>query len=123
MHWRGGGVPWRELRELVDGCLGFLDEPVDRLAGTVVAKAVLDVVELDGGVRRQAHAAVSGAFGSADLAVAVLPSGGADNVAALHLHNLAAAAASHRRSRRCCCCLLMVLVRVLWFSHFSCMFG
>ena len=121
LHWRGRRVPRWELCELVDGRLSFFYEPVHRLAGAVIAEAVLDVVELDGGVRRQAHTAVSGAFCSADLAVAVLPPGGADNVAALHLHDLADAAASHRRSRRCCC--LVKEKVVLWFSHLSRMFG
>ena len=40
------------MGELVDGGLGLVDEPVDGLAGAVVAQAVLDVVELDGGVGR-----------------------------------------------------------------------
>lgn len=81
-------MPGRELRELINGGLGFLYQPIHRLAGAVVAEAVLNVVELNGGVGGEADAAVAGAFRSADFAVAVLPAGGADNVAALDLHNL-----------------------------------
>lgn len=46
----GSGSPGWELRELVDGDLGVLDEPIDGFAWTIVTKAVLDVVELNGGV-------------------------------------------------------------------------
>lgn len=85
---------------MVDGRLGFFDEPVYRLAGAVIAKTVLDIVELDGGVRRKTHTAVPGAFGGADFAVAVFSASGADNVAALDLDNLAAAAAT--TASHCC---------------------
>ena len=115
---RGGGggggdgessrVPSWELSELVDGGFGLLDEPIDGLAGAVVAKAVLDVVELNGSVGGKTDAAVSGAFGRAHLAVAVFPPGGADNVAALNLHNLAADHVPHPHSRRRRCLLLLV---------------
>ena len=49
---RESGFPGREVGKLVDGGLGLVDEPVDGLAGAVVAQAVLDVVELDRGVGR-----------------------------------------------------------------------
>lgn len=104
----GSGMPSWELSELVDGGFGLLDEPIDGLAGAVVAEAVLDVVELDGSVGGEANAAVSGAFGGAHLAVAVFSAGGADNVAALNLHNLAADHAPHPHSRRRRCLLLLV---------------
>lgn len=81
-------MPGGELRELINGSLGFLDQPIHRLARAVVAEAVLNVVELNGGVGGEAYAAVAGAFGGADFTVAVLPASGADNVAALDLHNL-----------------------------------
>ncbi|GFZ04587.1 TCP family transcription factor 4 [Actinidia rufa] len=72
---------------------GFMDMesfyPVDSLAGAVVAEAVLDVIELGGGVGSEADAAVSRPLGGADLVVAVFPAGGPDNVAAFHLHDLA----------------------------------
>lgn len=66
-------VEGREAGEPVDGRLGLADEPVDCLAGAVEAKTVLDVVELDGGVGREADAAVPGALGRVHLAVAILP--------------------------------------------------
>ena len=86
----GGGFPRGKLVELVNGGFGFFDKPVDSLAGAVVAEAVLDVVELDGGVGGEADAAVPRPLGGADLAVAIFPAGGPDNVTALHLHDLAA---------------------------------
>lgn len=43
-----GGFPCWELLELVYGGFGFFDEPIDGFAGTVVAEAVLNVVELNG---------------------------------------------------------------------------
>ena len=79
------------MGKAVDGGLGLVDEPVDGLAGAVVAEAVLDVVELDGRVGGEADAAVSGALGRAHLAVPVLAAAPPHNVAALHLHDLAAA--------------------------------
>ena len=90
---RGG--PGREFGELVDGGLGVLNEPVDGLAGTVVAKAVLDVIELDCSVGGEADAAVPKALGGAHLAVAVLAAGGPHNVASLNLHDLPDYAAPH----------------------------
>lgn len=82
-------MPRGELSELIDGGFSLLDEPIHGLAGAVIAEAVLNVVELDGRVGGEANAAVPGAFGGADFAVAVFPPGGPDNVAALNLHNLA----------------------------------
>jgi hypothetical protein len=83
-------VPCWELGKLVDGGLGLFDEPIDGLAGAVVAEAVLDVVELDGSVGGEADTAVSRPLCSADLAVAVLASSGANNVASLDLDDFAA---------------------------------
>lgn len=40
--------------ELIAGDLRVLDEPVNGFAGAVVDEAALHVLELDGGVRRQA---------------------------------------------------------------------
>lgn len=82
-------MPRGELLKLINGGFGLVDEPIDGLAGAVVAKAVLNVVELDGGVGGQADPAVPGSFGGADFTVAVFSAGGPDNVAALHLHYLA----------------------------------
>lgn len=84
------GVPGRELGELVNGGFSLFDEPVDGFTGAVVAQPVLNVVELDCGVGGEADPAVARAFGCVDLAVAVFPAGGADNVAALDLDDLAA---------------------------------
>lgn len=107
----GGGarVPGGKLGQLVDGSLGVFDEPVDGLAGTVVAEAVLDVVELDGGVGGEADAAVSGALGSAHFAVAVLAPGGAHNVASLDLHDLTSATQPSAEPRP----LVLLLVAVV----------
>lgn len=91
-------MPRRQLSELVNGGFGLLDEPIDGLAGAVVAQAVLDVVELDSGVGGEANAAVSWALGGADFAVAVFPAGGPHYVAALHLHNLSAAGVPQAQS-------------------------
>lgn len=72
------GLPRRRhLIQLIDGGLRLLDEPVHGLARPVVAKPVLDVVELDSGVSRQPHAAVPRPLRGVDFAVAVLPPGGA----------------------------------------------
>ncbi|GFY80728.1 TCP family transcription factor 4 [Actinidia rufa] len=70
------------------------------LLGAVVAEAVLDVIEPGGGVGSKANAAVSQPLGCADIAVAVFLAGGPDNVAALHLHDLAAGV-PQTQSRRC----------------------
>lgn len=101
----GGGLPGGELGELVNGGFGLPDEPVDGLARAVVTEPVLDVIELDGGVGRQPHAAVPRPLGGAHLAVPVLPPGGPNNVASLDLHDLsstatadAAAASPHSQS-------------------------
>lgn len=89
--WMGARV-W--IGEVLDGGLGLVDEPIDGFAGAVVAEAVLHVVELNGGVSGEAHAAVPGAFGGVHFAVAVFPASGPDNVSPFHLYYLAA-------SRRC----------------------
>lgn len=76
----GIGVCYRiggKLGEVINGEFGLVDEPIDGPTGAIVAESVLEVVESDGGVGGQSEAAVAGAFGSGDLAVAVLPSGGA----------------------------------------------
>jgi hypothetical protein len=96
----GRGLPRGQRRlQPVDGVLGVLDEPVDGLAGAVVAQPVLHVVELDGGVRRQAHAPVPRPACRAHLAVAFLAPRGAHDVTSLHRHDLPAAA-PHARARR-----------------------
>lgn len=82
-------MPSRELLKLINGRFRLLDEPIHRLTGAVVAEAVLNVVELNGGVGGEANAAVPRAFGGADFAVAVFSADGPHNVAALYLHNLA----------------------------------
>ena len=108
----GSRLPRRELFELVNGGPGVLDEPVDGLAGAVVAEAVLHVVELDGGVGGEADPPVSWPLRRAHLAVPVLPSRRPDNVAALNLHDLSSPTAPHghpRRRRR----LLLVVELVL----------
>ena len=69
-------VPRRQLLELVDWGLGFLDEPIDDLAGLVVSEPVLHVAELNGKVGGEPDAAVSQSFGGADIAVAVLAASG-----------------------------------------------
>lgn len=113
-------MPCWKLGELVDGGLGFLDEPVDGLAGSVVTEAVLDVVELNGGVRRQPYTAVSGSLGGADLAVAVLPPCGPDNVTTLYFHyfsnSCGGCGTPHPMYSRGCLMLL------LCFSHLPCIF-
>ncbi|GFY97812.1 TCP family transcription factor 4 [Actinidia rufa] len=81
------------------------------LLGAVVAEAVLDVIEPGGGVGSDANSAVSQPLGCADLAVAVFLAGGPDNVAALHLHDLAAGV-PQAQSRRC----LTVVVGLFRFS-------
>ncbi|GFZ10994.1 hypothetical protein Acr_22g0003920 [Actinidia rufa] len=81
------------------------------LLGAVVAEAVLDVIEPGGGVGSEANAAVSQPLGCADLAVAVFLAGGPDNVAALHLHDLAAGV-PQAQSQRC----LTVVVGLFRFS-------
>lgn len=70
--------------EGVNGGFGLLHEPINGLARAVVAEAVLDVVELNGGVGREADAAVPGPPGRADFAVTVPPpsSAGSDNASA-----------------------------------------
>jgi hypothetical protein len=73
-----GGV---ERGELVDGLGSGPDEPLDGLAGLVVAEAVLQVVELDGGGDGEADAAVPDALGRVHLAVAVLAAGGPGDAA------------------------------------------
>lgn len=95
---RGGRLPGRELGELVNGGFGLLDEPVDGLARAVVTKPVLDVIELDGGVGREPHAAVPRPLGGAHLAVPVLPPGGPNNVASLDLHDLSSTATADAAS-------------------------
>jgi hypothetical protein len=95
----GRGLPRGQRLELVDGVLGVLDEPVDGLAGAVVAQPVLHVVELDGGVRREAHAPVPRPARRAHLAVAVLAPRGAHNVPSLHGHDLPGAAPRARVRR------------------------
>lgn len=91
-------APWRELGELVDGRLCVLDQPVDGFARPVEAKPILDVVELDGGVGGETNAAVSESLGGANLAVAIFPAGGTDNVAAsLHFDDLPAGAPHRAR--------------------------
>lgn len=64
--------PSRKLPELIDGRLGLFDEPIDGFTGSVIAQSVLHIVELNCGVGGEADAAVPGAFGGADLAMAVL---------------------------------------------------
>ena len=59
----------------------------------------------------EANAAISQPLGCADLAVAVFLAGGPDNVAALHLHDLAAGV-PQAQSRRC----LTVVVGLFRFS-------
>ncbi|KAL5984839.1 hypothetical protein ACLOJK_038675 [Asimina triloba] len=83
-----GGIALAAFDKLIDGGLGLLDEPINRLAGAIVAEAVLNIVELDGNVGEEANATVSRNFGGADLAMSIFSSHQSHKVATLHLHNL-----------------------------------
>nr|GLL34703.1 hypothetical protein KK1_022532 [Ipomoea trifida] len=97
------GVPRWQLGELIYRVFGFLYEPIHRLAGPVVAEPVLDVVELNGGVSREAHTPVTWPFRGEHFTVPVFPAGRPDNMAAFNLHYFptaagAGAASLHPRS-------------------------
>nr|GMD36761.1 hypothetical protein KK1_022532 [Ipomoea batatas] len=80
------GVPRWQLGELIYRVFGFLYEPIHRLAGPVVAEPVLDVVELNGGVSREAHTPVTWPFRCENFTVPVFPAGRPDNMAAFNFH-------------------------------------
>lgn len=82
------GFPWWEESELVDGGLGLIDEPIEGLAGPVVAQSVLNVVEFDGGVGGETDTSVPWSLGGANLAVTVLSPSRPYNVTPFHLHYL-----------------------------------
>lgn len=86
--------------KLVNGGFGVLHKPVDGFAWAVIAESVLDVVELNGGVSAKANAAVSWAFCSADFTVSIFATRRANNVAALHLYELAGGFHIGERRRR-----------------------
>lgn len=90
----GRGLPGGELSELVDGSLSLLNQPVHGLAGPVVSEPILNIVELNRRIGREANSPVPRALGSADFAVTVFPTGGPDNVASLDLHDLSATASA-----------------------------
>nr|KYP68882.1 hypothetical protein KK1_022532 [Cajanus cajan] len=81
-------MPWRKLSKLVNGSLCLLDEPVHSLAWSVIAKPVLNIIELNGCVCRESNSAVAWPFGSVNLAVAIFSTCGPNNVSSFYLNNL-----------------------------------
>lgn len=94
-HFRGFlrfWVPWRKLGELVNGGFGLLDEPIHGLAGSVIPKTVLNVVELNGCVGWESNPSVSRTLCSVNLTVTIFSTCGSNNVASLDLNNLSSCA-------------------------------
>ncbi|KAL6007086.1 hypothetical protein ACLOJK_032582 [Asimina triloba] len=62
-----GGLPGGEFGEFVDGGFDLIDEPIDGLFGAIVAKAVLNIIELNGSVGGPEHHRTKWSFLPVDL--------------------------------------------------------